>query len=90
MCVCACVCCVPAMKHEWRSENSVWESILSFHYGGAGDHIWVIMLGGMFLFQVRHPTDTYGKKLEEFLYKEIRILSHKAMVSSWKNFKIMN
>lgn len=38
VCVCVYVCiCMRTMVCTWRLEDSLWESILSFHYVGLGD-----------------------------------------------------
>lgn len=85
--VCVCACCAPAMEREWRSESSLRESLSSFHYVGSGEHIQVIKLRGKFLFSTETSDRHLWKKTEGFMYKRIRILSYKALVSSQKNFK---
>lgn len=45
--MCVCVCeheCMP--QHVWRSEDSLWESVLSSHHGGPADWTLVIRLRG--------------------------------------------
>ena len=46
-CVCVCVCvCVCAMVLEWRSEDNLWKSVLSFPHVGPGNGTQVIRFGG--------------------------------------------
>lgn len=45
--MCVCVCeheCMP--QYVWRSEDSLWEAVLSFHHGGPADWTLVIRLRG--------------------------------------------
>lgn len=38
----------------WGSKDSLWESVLSFHYVGLGDPTLVAKLGGKYLYPLSH------------------------------------
>lgn len=46
--------CEDVTIHMWRSENNLYEGLVSFFYEGSGDHTEVVSLSG-YLCLLSHP-----------------------------------
>lgn len=52
----ACICVDMSMPHTWRTEDSSWESVLSFYPVGSGDQTQVVSPGSRHLYLPTKPS----------------------------------
>lgn len=53
--------CLNATAHVWKSQDSLWKSILSFHHVHSGYQTQVIGLGSKVYYLLIHLADTANK-----------------------------